>query len=117
MGGERERFLFLFLKIYLFIIYKYTVAVSDTPGEGVRSHYGWLNSGPLEEQSVLLTAEPSPQPERFLFYRNKNQGPLAKELRTKDKKKQLFFSGVLFMKRKSNTIKEVMEDWILLRTY
>ena len=48
---------------------------SDTPGEGVRSHYScnqppcgsWdLNSGPSEEQSVLLTAEPSLQPERYL---------------------------------------------------
>jgi hypothetical protein len=44
---------------------------SDTPEEGVRSHYGWLlatmwfldlNSGPSEEQSVVLTAEPSLQP-------------------------------------------------------
>jgi hypothetical protein len=48
---------------------------SDTPEEGIRSHalttdgceppYGcWeLNSEPLEEQSVLLTAEPSLQPQ------------------------------------------------------
>jgi len=46
---------------------------SDTPEEGIRSHWipdgckppcgCWeLNSGPLEEQSVLLTAEPSLQP-------------------------------------------------------
>jgi len=45
---------------------------SDTPEEGVRSITDgceppcgcWeLNSGPLEEQSVLLTTEPSLQPE------------------------------------------------------
>ena len=30
---------FFFLKIYL---YEYTVAVSDTPEEGIRSHYRWL---------------------------------------------------------------------------
>jgi hypothetical protein len=29
----------------------------------------WLNSGPLEEQSVLLTAEPSLQPEMFSLKR------------------------------------------------
>jgi hypothetical protein len=27
-----------------------------------------LNSGPSEEQSALLTTEPSHQPERFSFY-------------------------------------------------
>ncbi|XP_063135031.1 proteasome subunit beta type-8 isoform X1 [Rattus norvegicus] len=33
---------------------------SDTPEEGIRSHYSWLRaSRTLEEQSVLLTAEPS----------------------------------------------------------
>ena len=34
----------------------------DTPEEGIRSLYRWLNSGPLEEQTVLLTTEPSLQP-------------------------------------------------------
>ena len=43
---------------------------SDTPEEGIGSHYRWceppcgcweLNSGPLEKQSVLLPAEPSLQ--------------------------------------------------------
>jgi hypothetical protein len=29
-----------------------------------------LNSGPLEEQSVLLTTEPSIQPPSFLFYKD-----------------------------------------------
>jgi hypothetical protein len=32
-------FFFFFFKIYLFIICKLS---SDTPEEGVRSHYGWL---------------------------------------------------------------------------
>jgi hypothetical protein len=49
---------------------------SDTPEEGIRSHYNgcepqrgcWeLNSEPLEEQSVLLTAEPSFQPYSFFL--------------------------------------------------
>jgi hypothetical protein len=45
---------------------------SDAPEEGMGSHYRWLwatpygcwelNSAPLEEQSVLLTAEPCLQP-------------------------------------------------------
>jgi hypothetical protein len=47
---------------------------SDTPEEGIRSHCCgcelpsgcWdLNSGPMEEQSVLLTTEPSLQPVIF----------------------------------------------------
>jgi hypothetical protein len=29
-------------KIYLFYVYEYTVASSDTPEEGFRSHYRWL---------------------------------------------------------------------------
>ena len=48
---------------------------SDTTEEGLSSHYRWLwatmnselNSEPLEEQSVLLAAEPSLQP-HFIFY-------------------------------------------------
>jgi hypothetical protein len=61
-----------FLKrFYLFIICKYTVAlqtpqkrVSDLITDGCEPPCGcWdLNSGPPEEQSVLLTAEPSLQP-------------------------------------------------------
>jgi hypothetical protein len=61
-----------FLKIYLlFIICKYTVAVLDTPEEASDfitdgcepSCSCWdLSSGPLEEQLVLLTPEPSHQP-------------------------------------------------------
>jgi hypothetical protein len=34
--------IFVCLFVCLFIISKYTVAVSDTPEEGIRSHYGWL---------------------------------------------------------------------------
>jgi hypothetical protein len=69
--------LLFFLKIYLFIIYKYTVAVFRHTRRGhqislqmVVSHHvvaGILNSGPSEEQSVLLTTEPSLQPPSPLF--------------------------------------------------
>jgi hypothetical protein len=62
----------IFLKriIYLFYVYEYTVAVFtqkralDPIIDGCEPPCGcWeLNSGPLEEQSVLLTAEPSLQP-------------------------------------------------------
>jgi hypothetical protein len=52
--------------IYLFYVYEHT---SDTPEDGIRTDGCeppcgcWeLNSGPLEEQSVLLTAQPSLQP-------------------------------------------------------
>ena len=35
--------LFIFFKdLFIFIVYKYTELSSDTPEEGVRSHYGWL---------------------------------------------------------------------------
>jgi hypothetical protein len=64
--------LLLFFKdlfIYLFIICKYTAAViqkraSDLITDGFEPPCGcWdLNSGPLEEQSVPLTTEPSFQP-------------------------------------------------------
>jgi hypothetical protein len=67
----------VFLKIYLFIIiFKYTVAVFSCTRRGHQissrmavSHHGcWdLNSGPLEEQSMLLTAEPSLQPPSCCF--------------------------------------------------
>jgi hypothetical protein len=68
-------FLFFFLKIYLLL--HISTLSSDTPEEGVRSHYGclwttmwllgFLNSGLSEEQSVLLTAESSCQ-QPLLFY-------------------------------------------------
>ena len=70
-------FLDLFiLNIYLFIICKYTVAVfrqekrvSDLFTDGCEPPCGcWdLNSWPLEEQSVLLPAEPSLQPEKASY--------------------------------------------------
>jgi hypothetical protein len=62
----------IYLFIYLFNAYEYTVAVfrhtrrgHQMPiTDGCEPPYGcWgLNSGPLEERSVLLTAEPSPAP-------------------------------------------------------
>jgi hypothetical protein len=65
-----------FKKISLFIICKYTVAVFKHPRRealdlitnGCEPPYGCLdlNSGPSEEQSMLLTAEPSLQPPHFL---------------------------------------------------
>jgi hypothetical protein len=60
-----------FFKRFIIIICKYTVAVfrhqkkvSDLIMDGCELPCGcWdLNSGPSEEQSVLLTAEPSLQP-------------------------------------------------------
>ena len=59
---------FFFFKIYLFYVYEYTVAVfrhqkrvSDSNTDGCELPCGcWeLNSRPLKEQLVLLTAEPS----------------------------------------------------------
>lgn len=56
-------------KIYLFIIYRYTVAVLEThqkrasdpitDGREPPCGYWELNSGPLEGQSTLLTTEPT----------------------------------------------------------
>jgi hypothetical protein len=49
----------------------------------VVSHHvvaGELNSGPLEEQSVLLTAEPSLQPGSMLFM-NRNSTPMTFDYR------------------------------------
>jgi hypothetical protein len=65
---------FFFFKIYLFIICKYTVAVfrhtrrgSQISSSMVVSHMWLLNSQPSEEQSVLLTTEPSLQLEAFIL--------------------------------------------------
>jgi hypothetical protein len=70
-GGARL-FFFFFLNIYLFVICKYTVAVFRHSRRGHQIFVTdgcelpcgcWdLNSGPLEEQSALLTSEPSHQP-------------------------------------------------------
>ena len=59
-------------KIYLFVLYEYTVNFFKQPRRGHQSLFSdgcepscgcWqLNSGPLEEQSVLLTDEPPLQP-------------------------------------------------------
>jgi len=65
---------FIFFKSTYLSIYITTLSLSsDTQEEGIRSHYEppcgcWeLNSGPLEEQSVLLTTEPSLQPLSVFF--------------------------------------------------
>jgi hypothetical protein len=65
---------FIYLFIYLFNICEYTVAAfrhtaSDPITDGCEPPCGcWdLNSGPVEEQSVLLTAEPSLQPQLRCF--------------------------------------------------
>ena len=54
----------LFLKRYLFILYACTVDTPDPVTDDCEPPCGsWeLNSGPLEGQLVLLTAEPSLQP-------------------------------------------------------
>ena len=57
--------------MYLFIYFKYVSTLSpssDTPEEGTRSHYRWLwvpgiELRTSERQPVLLTGEPSLQPE------------------------------------------------------
>ena len=42
---------------------------------------GWeLNSGPLEEQPVLLTSEPSLQPPKLSCYLEKKRGNIAESL-------------------------------------
>ena len=82
-GGQRTALgtgffcLFFFLKSYLFIICKHTITVFRHPRrdsviitDGCEPPCGcWdLNSGPSEEQSVLLTTEPSLQPFLKKFY-------------------------------------------------
>ena len=74
-GKSLLDFLFFF-NIYLFAYYVYSIlsAVQKrAPGlisDSCEPPCGcWeLNSGPLEEQAMLLTAEPSLQPLDFLFY-------------------------------------------------
>ena len=70
-----KAYLLIFLKIYLLILCTLWLS-SDTPEEGIRSITDdceppcgcWeLNSGPLEEQPVFLTTEPSLQPYFFFF--------------------------------------------------
>ena len=67
-----------YLFIYLFVICKYTVVclqtlqkrASDFVTDGCEPPCGcWdLNSGPLEEQSALLTTEPTHQPLSVVFF-------------------------------------------------
>jgi hypothetical protein len=71
----------IYSSIYLFIYFMHVstppLLSSDTPEEGIRPHSRWheppcgcweLNSGPLKEQLVLLTTEPSLQPEWLLSF-------------------------------------------------
>jgi hypothetical protein len=68
-----------FFKIYLFYVHEYTITLFREATSGLQTHQKrasdpitdgreppcgcWeLNSGPLEEQSVFLTAEPFLQP-------------------------------------------------------
>jgi hypothetical protein len=79
-----------FLKICLLIIWRCTVAVFRHPRRGrqislqmVVSHHVVaqdLNSGPLEGQSLLLTAEPSLQPPPTKSYSRLSLGQLTKAL-------------------------------------
>jgi hypothetical protein len=71
VGGVTRSTVDHFLKdLFIYCMHMGTLLLSsETPEEGIRSDsceppYGcWeLNSGPLEEQSVLLTTEPSLQP-------------------------------------------------------
>jgi hypothetical protein len=60
--------LFVCFKMYLFYICEYTVIVFRHTRRRHQTPCGSckLNSGPLEEHSVLLTSEPSPAPKLFL---------------------------------------------------
>jgi hypothetical protein len=53
------------------VVFRYPKRGCQISLQMVASHHGcWdLNSGPLEEQSVLLTTEPSLQPPRAYFYK------------------------------------------------
>jgi hypothetical protein len=95
-------------KIYLFIIYKYTCSCLNTHQkresefitDGCEPPCGcWdLNSGPSEEQSVLLTTEPSLQPLTIIllitqlwgyclsyeaFFKGSQNGPFSRNLQSR----------------------------------
>ena len=65
-----ESFFFYFFMVYLSLFYVHWCEGIRSPGTGFSDSYElpcgcWeLNPGPREEQSVLLTAEPSLQPPR-----------------------------------------------------
>jgi hypothetical protein len=77
--SRQPLYLFFYFIYSFFLMFVSTLSLSsDTPEEGVRSHYRccepprgcWeLNSGPLEVQSLLLTTESFLQP-LFLFLKN-----------------------------------------------
>ena len=54
----------------LLLLQTHQKRASDLITDGCESPCGcWdLNSGPLEEQAVLLTTEPSPQPHHVAFF-------------------------------------------------
>jgi hypothetical protein len=57
-----------------------------------------LNSGPLEEQSVLLTTEPSSQPYIQVFNKTKNIEIIAIFMRRKDSdRRNVFFRLYIFL--------------------
>ena len=63
-------FRFIYLYEYIVAVFGHTRRGHQIPLQMVVSHHVecWeLNLGPLEEQSVLLTTEPSLQPPHFLF--------------------------------------------------
>ena len=70
------------LHLFIYYLYECTVAVfrytrrgHQIPLQMVVSHHVVAgNSGPLEEQSMLLTAEPSPQPLSSVFYSQGDRG-------------------------------------------
>ena len=77
-GSQMTTFSLFFKNIYLFVYYVYSILSAGqkrTPGfitDGCEPPYGcWeLNSGPLEEQAMLLTTEPSLQSPANIFKLN-----------------------------------------------
>jgi hypothetical protein len=63
------RFIYYYISVHCSCLQTHEKRASDLIMDGYEPPCGcWdLNSGPSEEQSVLLTAEPSPQPYLFLF--------------------------------------------------
>ena len=80
---------------------------SDPITDGCKSPCGcWeLHSGPLEEQSVLLTAEPSFQPPCLQFY---NQ-TIYSVLKKKNKFKTVAWDKCLFITKSTSSNKEVIK--------
>jgi hypothetical protein len=67
--GDFELLMLLPVPLFLIIYFMHInilLLSSDTPEDGCEPPWE-LNSGPLEEQSVPLTTEPSLQPPAYLF--------------------------------------------------